>query len=239
MCYYLTVNLTPFGTASQSSSSILGKGVPENAVNPPISNKFSLDICAQKKLSERDCSPAWWMFQFSFGLAYITDITIYYGKNFAHRMDGFKLYLTNASTIPPVGYLCYEDTDPGYPNITQNIACNQLGQYVIYFDTSRSDEGSFISGPIVELCYVAINGCNKGAWGRNCADACPSKCINQHCHPKNGSCVWGCDPQNCVNNKCDKHTGSCTEGCVTGWVGPFCNKKPRTCNVQILGLKLS
>ena len=69
-------------------------------------------------------------------------------------MDGFKLYVTNTSTIPPDGYLCYEDPDPGLPNVTQTIPCNQLGQYVIYYDTKN--DSSY--GPIIELCYVAING---------------------------------------------------------------------------------
>ncbi|VDI06037.1 Hypothetical predicted protein, partial [Mytilus galloprovincialis] len=73
-------------------------------------------------------------------------------------MDGFKLYVTNSSTIPPDGYLCYEDPDPGLPNITQNIPCNQLGQYVIYYDSKGSQENeTFYIGPIIELCYVAIN----------------------------------------------------------------------------------
>lgn len=74
----------------------------------------------------------------------------------AYRMDGFRLYVTNTSIIPPDGYLCYEDPDPGLPNITQNISCNQLGKYVIYYDT----KGDVLTntGPVVELCYVAING---------------------------------------------------------------------------------
>ncbi|CAG2230249.1 unnamed protein product [Mytilus edulis] len=76
----------------------------------------------------------------------------------AHRMDGFKLYVTNTSTIPPDGYLCYEDPDPGLPNITQTIPCNQLGQYVIYFDDKGIQQSpTYYEGPVVELCYVAIN----------------------------------------------------------------------------------
>ncbi|CAG2221609.1 unnamed protein product [Mytilus edulis] len=75
-------------------------------------------------------------------------------------MNGFKLYVTNTSTIPPDGYLCYEDRfslHPPYPNITQTIPCNQLGRYVIYYDDKRSDENVAIYEPVVELCYVAIN----------------------------------------------------------------------------------
>lgn len=206
-------NLTPFGTATQSS--FYGEGHPINAIHPPISNAFTTGICSHTDLSSK---PAWWMFHLSFGSAYITDIIIYYRTDYAHRMDGFKLYVTNTSTIPPDGYLCYEDPDPGLPNITQTIPCNQLGKYIIYYD----DKGEKDFGPLVELCYVAINGCPKGRWGPNCNEECSSMCVSQHCYPENGSCVFGCDPQQCLNTTCDIYIGVCTEGCVTGWAGVYC-----------------
>ncbi|VDI84205.1 Hypothetical predicted protein [Mytilus galloprovincialis] len=133
-------------------------------------------------------------------------------------MDGFKLYVTNTSTIPPVGYLCYEDPDPGLPKITQTIPCHQLGKYVIYYDIKKDDN----EGPVIELCYVAINGCRKGMWGIDCSTTCPSICIGQHCHPENGSCVWGCGEQKCLNNRWDIQTGACTEGCAREH-SQFCN----------------
>lgn len=74
------------------------------------------------------------------------------------RMDGFEIYITNTSTIPPDGNLCYEDPDPGLPNTTQTIPCNQLGRYVIFYDNTGSVEGKVVIGPMVELCYIAING---------------------------------------------------------------------------------
>lgn len=72
-------------------------------------------------------------------------------------MDGFKLYISNTSTTPPsASDLCYQDR-PGrpYPDITQTIPCNQLGQYVIYYDDvpAYGERGSVIS-----ICYVSING---------------------------------------------------------------------------------
>ncbi|XP_063443566.1 uncharacterized protein LOC134724466 [Mytilus trossulus] len=88
-------NLTPYGNATQSSSYLTA---PVNAIHPPIANTFSFPYCS---LSNIQTTAAWWMFQFSFGTAYITDIAIYYRENYAHRMDGFKLYVTNTSTIPP------------------------------------------------------------------------------------------------------------------------------------------
>lgn len=73
-----TVNLTPFGTASMSS--FFGGSTPENAILPTISNAFSLGLCAHTNHGD-DPSPDWWMFQFSFEFAYITNITIYYRED--------------------------------------------------------------------------------------------------------------------------------------------------------------
>lgn len=73
--------------------------------------------------------------------------------------------------------------------------------------------------------YTIFIGCWKGTWGSNCTDTCSSKCIDQHCYPGDGFCVWGCDPQNCRNTTCNNQTGVCTEGCVDGWVGQYCNTK--------------
>lgn len=73
----------------------------------------------------------------------------------AERLNGFKLYVTNSSNIPPEGYLCYADPYPSpLPKIIQSIPCHNLGKYVIYYDTT----GTTPYGPIIELCYVAING---------------------------------------------------------------------------------
>lgn len=80
--FSFTENLTPFGNATQSST--YGPyGKPEYAVNPPISNEFNLHrpYCTHTypyKLNSSVNSSAWWMFNFSFKTAYITDITIYY-----------------------------------------------------------------------------------------------------------------------------------------------------------------
>ncbi|XP_076112616.1 plexin-B3-like [Mytilus galloprovincialis] len=139
-------------------------------------------------------------------------------------MSGFKLYVSNTSTIPPDGYLCYEDSgnDTNLPNITQSIPCYQLGQYVIYYDTKGSIEkknGPF--GPIIELCYVAINGCPKSFWGSNCSTSCSGSCIDQHCYPGNGSCVFGC---NCLDNICNADTLVCIDGCIKNQTGRHCNK---------------
>ncbi|XP_063446092.1 plexin-2-like [Mytilus trossulus] len=147
---------------------------------------------------------------------------------YAYRMDGFKVYVTNTSTLPPDGYLCYEDpfSPRGpYPNITQTIPCNQLGQYVIYYDQYGSDETPNVIDPVVELCYVAINGCQKHFWGSNCEISCAATCKAQQCFPENGSCIWGgCSDSNCLNSNCGGDTVVCTEGCKIRRTGSYCNK---------------
>ncbi|CAC5383463.1 PLXNA [Mytilus coruscus] len=202
-------NLAKFGTANQSSYFDISKGKPGNAVNPPISNVFSVGNCTHTKVYNiNQNETAWWMFNI-WDTAYITEITIYYRAEYAYRMSGFKLYVSNTSTIPPDGYLCYEDSgnDTNLPNITQSIPCYQLGQYVIYYDT----KGDNTSGPIIELCYVAINGCQKNFWGSNCSKSCSENCIDQHCYPGNGSCVWGCNYLNSICNSGNRTGRNCNK----------------------------
>lgn len=72
-----TDNLTPNGTALQSSSYQKPRGNAEYAIFPPASNQFTDRTCSQTVTMQNN-REAWWMFQFSFGFAHITDIIIYY-----------------------------------------------------------------------------------------------------------------------------------------------------------------
>ncbi|CAC5355160.1 unnamed protein product [Mytilus coruscus] len=215
-------NLKNFGQATVSSG-IQGTA-PEHALEPPMSNIWSPQSCIHTV--HKDSDPAWWKFGISLPntYMYITEVQLYYRKDFAHRMDGFELYVTNTSTIPPDGYLCYKDPDSGLPNITQTIPCYQLGKYVIYYDDTGSYDNNKFFGPIIELCYVAINGCPKSFWGGNCQNICAEKCIEQNCFPGNGSCVWGCNPENCLNDICNEDTAVCTAGCKDKRTGLYCSK---------------
>lgn len=76
LCLQITYTITPFGTATQSTLIGGSSGEPEYAIYPPISNQFSVSICSHTSFS--NSKPAWWMFEFSFGYAYITEIQIYY-----------------------------------------------------------------------------------------------------------------------------------------------------------------
>lgn len=87
MLVYLTGDLgeyEKYGVATQISLyDAISK--PENAVKPPLSNGFSLQTCSHTYPTTK---PAWWMFAFSFGAAYITDITIYYREHCKYTIPG-------------------------------------------------------------------------------------------------------------------------------------------------------
>ena len=71
---------------------------------------------------------------------------------------------------------------------------------------------------------VLFSGCRKGFWGNNCEKVCSSNCVDQHCYPGNGSCIFGCNSDYCLNDICNKCTGICTDGCKKRRTGDFCNK---------------
>lgn len=70
--------------------------------------------------------------------------------------------------------------------------------------------------------FFVISGCWKGTWGTNCTTDCPVECIDRHCYPQNGSCIWGCDEQKCFHGECDPNSDVCTNGCVNGKGGRYC-----------------
>jgi hypothetical protein len=71
---------------------------------------------------------------------------------------------------------------------------------------------------------MLYTGCYKGWWDSNCSKPCPATCVDRHCYPGNGNCVWGCNPDNCLNGICNATTGKCTQGCEIGLRGDYCDK---------------
>ncbi|CAC5379809.1 unnamed protein product [Mytilus coruscus] len=187
------------------------------AIEGPANNYWN-DGCSSTAAWKKT---AWWGLLLP-KLVYVTNIQIYYRGDRANRMNKFRLYLSNTTVGARDAFLCYTDLGiSGYPDVTQDINCNNLTKNVYFFNrrsSARNGEGAF-----VELCYVAIYGCWKGTWGVDCTNQCPTYCIDEHCYPGNGSCIWGCKSSNCRDFKCDKNTGICTDGCKTGLVGHNCN----------------
>ena len=73
---------------------------------------------------------------------------------------------------------------------------------------------------------MLYSGCYKGWWDSSCSKPCPPTCVERHCYPGNGDCVWDCNPGNsCLNGICDTATGKCTQGCKTGLSGDYCGKR--------------
>ena len=95
-------------------------------------------------------------------------ITVYY-SNFLlivfvapQRLAGYSLYVGNSSTTKNDGYLCYHHEGPEIPPVIQNVNCNYLGQYVIFYnernETASLNPPGYGSLAILELCYIEIKG---------------------------------------------------------------------------------
>ncbi|XP_071129167.1 receptor-type tyrosine-protein phosphatase kappa-like isoform X2 [Mytilus edulis] len=199
------------GMADQQSTLIDSLGIHSAnlAIEGPANNNWE-DGCSS---TEPNQPGAWWRLTLP-QVAFITNVVIYYRGDTRDQMNDFRLYVSNATTIGGPGEtLCYTDLNiPGLPNTTQDIDCYFLAKSIFYFNRYKS----------VELCYVAVNGCSKGTWGINCTTDCPVECIDSHCFPENGSCVWGCDELGCFHGKCDAKKDVCTKGCVPGQGGRYC-----------------
>jgi hypothetical protein len=78
-----------------------------------------------------------------------------------HRLAGYSWYVSNSSTSTTDGYLCYHDTGPELPPIYQDVNCNHLWQFVIFYnerDEAGNDPAGYSAAAILELCHVEVNG---------------------------------------------------------------------------------
>ncbi|VDI52769.1 Hypothetical predicted protein, partial [Mytilus galloprovincialis] len=209
------INLALHGTAKQYTTYTDSEGnsyTADLAIKGPANNNWE-DGCSS---TDGIQAIAWWGL-FLPQLAYITNIKSYYRKDEAHRMNDFRLYFGNSSVFDKTER-CFRDIgNQAHSNLNQSIDCNLSPTRNIYY---------FNRNTFIELCYIEINGCWKGFWGENCTVPCPPTCIDQHCNPANGSCVWGCNTTNCMNKNCSTNTlsGACLGGCVLGRAGQYCNK---------------
>ncbi|XP_063396036.1 receptor-type tyrosine-protein phosphatase mu-like isoform X1 [Mytilus trossulus] len=205
------INLALHGTVEQETTYTDPNGVSYGAnlaIEGPANNNWE-DGCSSTGVQ----SMTWWGLLLP-RLAYISNVKSYYRKDEPKRMNSFRLYLANGSVYDDTE-LCFRDWgNQAHLNLNQSIDCDLSPTRNVYY---------FNRNTYVELCYIEINGCWKGFWGENCSAPCPHNCINQHCYPTNGSCVWGCDPNNCAVN-CFANTGVCYGGCVPGRAGQYCNK---------------
>jgi hypothetical protein len=127
--------------------------------------------CIRISIQKRDLPSFWWYeYESSVELSLPTllTITVYY-SNFLlivfvapQRLAGYSLYVSNSSTTKNDGYLCYHHEGPEIPPVIQNVNCNYLGQYVIFYnernETASLNPPGYGSLAILELCYIEIKG---------------------------------------------------------------------------------
>ncbi|XP_052067781.1 multiple epidermal growth factor-like domains protein 6 isoform X3 [Mytilus californianus] len=208
------INLALHGRAEQDTTYKDGAGISYNAnlaIEGPANNNWN-DGCSSTAGNQ---SSTWWGLLLP-KLAYITSVQMYLRNDVPTRMNDFRLYLSNGTVYSETTELCYRDIKKqAYLNLNRSIDCDNSPSTNVYF---------FNRYTFIQLCYIEIYGCWKGFWGEKCAKPCPPKCIDQHCYPTNGTCIWGCDPKNCMSNTCYSTTGVCFGGCVLGRAGQYCNK---------------
>lgn len=131
--------------ASQSSSYQKPQGNPEYAIYPPESNTFTLRTCSHTVVMQTN-SRAWWMFQFSFGFAHITNITIYYRENCTYIYMNIITFFKTYSNLS-----CMQNAIPG---------CNIFIVRII---------------PIEYTCLLNANSCNTSVYIKQRVFKCQGK----------------------------------------------------------------
>jgi hypothetical protein len=73
---------------------------------------------------------------------------------------GYYLYISNSSTTKTNGHLCYHHTGLTPPSAEQNVVCNQLGKYIIFYNERNTTNNPLGNNnyAIVELCHIEVNG---------------------------------------------------------------------------------
>ena len=93
----------------------------------------------------------------------MSHLNIVYLSYFAggNRLAGYSLFVSNSSTSKTDGYLCYHHTGTTLPDVFQNVTCNHLGQYVIFYNERKklgNNPAGYSNEVLIELCNVEVNG---------------------------------------------------------------------------------
>ena len=78
-----------------------------------------------------------------------------------HRLAGYSLYVSNSSTSTTDSHLCYHDKGPELPPVYQDVNCNHLRQFVIFYnerDEGGNNPAGYSTEAILELCHIEVNG---------------------------------------------------------------------------------
>ncbi|CAG2228466.1 unnamed protein product [Mytilus edulis] len=233
-------NLTPSGQASLSST-LTSTTKAIKAIQPPISNTFMYQnhvLCTHTNgYRDENPLPAWWMFEFSFESAYITEIQIYYREGRTTNEGHHTVYTSNDSNTWTSGTVLYNGTI-----LPTEIHFDAILQFLTYVPP--------VQNPTIELelCEIGIIGCPPTHYGPLCNTTCPQNCDGP-CDLDVGLCTFGCikgwigntceqacddgyfgnkcaNRCHCLTEPCSKGEGICPpSGCNEGWYGDSCNKE--------------
>ncbi|XP_069128342.1 uncharacterized protein [Argopecten irradians] len=240
-------NVAISGTAQQSSNMDNARWLAEEAVDGCVQTTITSGCCSHTRAIGPNT--AWWRVDLG-TLVTINAITIYYRGNSQYRLAGYQLYVSNITSSPREGVLCYEDTSTTLAAVQLTIThqCPYVGRYVTVYNYRNTPKRYdwYYDYAVLELCEVQVWGCQVGTHGNgNCDRACSGNCYGGNCNATTGACFYCftgsygdfCNktcPLSCKNNKCKKDSGNCYD-CIAQKYGVKCeqdcsiNCKDRLC----------
>ncbi|XP_069128375.1 multiple epidermal growth factor-like domains protein 10 [Argopecten irradians] len=229
------------GSASQSSD-YYNWGA-DRAVDNCVTRTLDSHCCSHT--SDTGSTTAWWRVDLGQLTTIINAITIFYRDLYPHRFAGYQLYVSNSTTSPQDGVLCFEDMSRTRDEVQMVVThqCPYVGQYVTVYNYRNNPKrhGWYDNFAVLELCEVQVWGCTVGRYGDgNCASVCSGNCLGGNCNATTGDCFY-CFPQtygnkcdtncssNCLDELCEKSYGNCLD-CVPQQYGIKCESEcPLNC----------
>ncbi|XP_069125820.1 uncharacterized protein [Argopecten irradians] len=130
-------NVANLTTAIQSSNHDKTRWLASAAVDGCVQTSITSGCCAHTKASS--FKTAWWQVNLG-GFITINSIKIYYRDNSQKRFAGYQLYVSNTTTTPPDGVLCYKDTSSTEADVQLIVThqCPSVGQYVTVYNSRNT-----------------------------------------------------------------------------------------------------
>ncbi|XP_069128362.1 protein eyes shut homolog [Argopecten irradians] len=216
-----------------------------NQGRPDLVASKVVDDCLDREMDNGCCTftagnwptTAWWRVDME-ELMTINRITITYTSTGERRdrLAGYHLYVSNTTSTPQDGTLCYVDTSSTIDEVQLVVThqCPFVGRYVTVYNyrTEPWRQTWYYEFAILELCEVQVWGCPSGKFAEDCATSCPSVCYGGNCNSPTGACFYCftgtygdfCNltcPGNCKDNVCEKDTGTCAD-CIPTTYGIRC-----------------
>ncbi|XP_069128361.1 uncharacterized protein [Argopecten irradians] len=192
-----------------------------------------VDGCLDRKMDNGCCThtqgsgpkTAWWRVDMK-ELMTINSITITYTNTVERRdrLAGYHLYISNTTSTPQDGTLCYVDTSSTIDEVQLVVThqCPFVGRYVTVYNyrTEPLRQSWYYQYALLELCELQVWGCPSACYGGNC-NSTTGACFYCFTGTYGDFCNMTC-PANCKDNACEKDTGTCVETDIYSKSGLFC-----------------